>query len=275
MPDEFDSANDLTRDAYAHFGLAYFLSECVFSGLVNIVATSGSGVTRGVLEMRMVELNRMTLGQLVEVARPWLPAEEHDAFEMLVQRRNFLAHGFWYARAHLMSTGSGLMSIIDELKLDQDHFQRLAQLTDTVMAPRNEAVAITPEIFEELYKEAAHGEVPPLPNRQLPKVGKRITIQTAWSCSRHGNIVFEDEQGKLWQLCDVGLGWYGGAHSSSWTVASFAEFLPATVVARPRGVLPWNYTLEFSTGLRIRVSTEETDIPRIRVLRPKNRPLSR
>ncbi len=256
MKQEDDLVNDLTRDAYAHFGLAYYLSECVFQGLVQVLATDGIGVTRGSVEERTAQYSKYTLGPLVDAAKKVLPVDCHSDLDNLVERRNFLAHGFWFDRVHQMTSQEGLQRLIEELQRDQELFRRLSRLTDEVVIPRLFAAGITAQMWETMFLEAQNAPPEQSPSRPLPRAGAKLRIIRAWFVPS-GSLVFEDESGKLWQPSETGLGWYVGEVDPAWPPAKFSSLLPASVVARPKSATPWNYTLEFFSGFQLRVSHEE------------------
>jgi hypothetical protein len=63
-------------------------------------------------------------------------------------------------------------------------------------------------------------------------------------------LVFETEDGCLWQLCDVGLGWtYYDSIQENWTEnKDISKYLPATINPRPTGFEPWKYEFQLSKG---------------------------
>jgi len=46
----------LIREVYAHFDRAYYFSECVYRGLVQVLATAGADLTRPRIEERFKAL---------------------------------------------------------------------------------------------------------------------------------------------------------------------------------------------------------------------------
>ncbi len=175
MDSEPDQLNDLTRDAYAHFGLAYYLSECMFEGLVHVVATSGVAVTRGAIEERTKHLrSEVTLGLLVNTARESIPAEFHRDLDRAVDRRNDLAHGFWFEHVHQMTSVEGIEVLIRDLQKDQELFRAFSQLTDDLVMPRLAANGMTEERWEQAMVMGRG--LPPEPDlaRALPRVVRRV-----------------------------------------------------------------------------------------------------
>ncbi|MDP1821885.1 MAG: hypothetical protein Q8L48_01525 [Archangium sp.] len=265
VPEE--DLNDLTREAYAHFGLAYFLAECVFEGLVQVAATKGVGLAVGAIEERTKRLRGGTLGPLVSEAKEVIPVERHADLDRLLERRNDLAHGFWFARAYQLTSANGLEALIATLTEDQKLFRGLSALTDELTMPHLISLGMTEESWEQSMRAAREGPPEAELDRPLLKAGAQIRILGAWHVPPTG-LVFRDDQGHHWEPCDLGLGWCVGSVESHWKPV-FTELLPASVVARPRGVKPWDYTVEFSSGLQMRGFIDPTSkVPTVRILRP-------
>jgi hypothetical protein len=265
-------AESLTRDVYAHFGLAYYLAECAFEGLVHAVATHGIAVTTGSIEERLKRWRGGTLGPLVSTAKEFIALEHHQDLDRLVERRNDLAHGFWFRRVHEMSTIDGLRKLVSDLDLDQALFRRVSQLTDDVFELQmNSVVKVSPEQWETALREARSGPPEAELTRVLLKPGVQIRLVDAWSIPTRA-YVFEDAAGELWQLGDFGLDWYLGTAKPDWERPRWAHLFPATVVGRPKGAQPWQYTLDFSTGLQLHTALDErTNKPKLRWVVRSNR----
>lgn len=257
----FDVTDDeaLTREVYARFGLAYYMTECVHRGLVQVVALLGIdrlGVTRPRIEERMKVAGSMTFGELAPQAKALVPAALHGSLDWALAKRNFLAHGFWYERIHMMSSADGQEQLVDELTDTTERLQELSRILDDITFEHLRAHGFTQEMFEAAFAHAKLNPVEPFPQRRVPKTEERIEIMKAWSVRADDGgavLVLEDATGDRWQLCDVGLGWcYLDEADGGWT--PFAKLgLPAHVVARPKNAKSWDYKLHVSSGSLIAV----------------------
>jgi len=267
MSTESDETSDATRDVYAHFGLAYFFAECLFQGLVNILATNGVGITRGSVEERMKQFSKCTLGPLVEAAKFTIPSEHHGDLDRALERRNFLAHGFWYQRVHQMTTLSDLAELQRELIADQERFRALSELADAIVSQRLRLAGVSEEEFTAAYEAAQTNAPEPFLDREPPKAKTKLRVLRAW-VTASGGLVFRDDSAQLWQLGERGLCWYVGDVEAGWNDAPFSDLLPAFVPARPPCSQSWCYSLEFSTGFKVRASiNEQNQLPRVSVHR--------
>ncbi len=126
---ERDPDDNLVRELYARFGLAYYLSECLHRTLSIILALSGlparGHVTTPRVEERLSQAFALTLGDVVGKLQSVLPPELADDAREAVDQRNFLAHSFWFDRAHLMVSTPGVHQLITELSDYSEVFQLL------------------------------------------------------------------------------------------------------------------------------------------------------
>lgn len=104
---------ELIREVYGRFGTACYFSGCLHRGLsVNYAAAPFSNpqtVTGPRVQERMGEAFSLTLGQPAEAMAAWLSEDLRLSLAEATSRRNFLAHHFWYGRAHLMLSQDGLL----------------------------------------------------------------------------------------------------------------------------------------------------------------------
>ncbi len=111
--------DDLIREVYAKFGLAYYLSECLHRELCMILALSGfpsrNLITRPRVEERLAQAFSLTLGDVAVKLQGVLPAELGRGLRMALGQRNVLAHQFWFERAHLMFSVSDVRRLLVEL----------------------------------------------------------------------------------------------------------------------------------------------------------------
>lgn len=247
---------DLIRELYARYGLAYYNSECLHKELCNTFAVvtfqKTEDVTRPRLEEKLSHAYSLPLGPLVEALREYLPTDLYIELNQIVDMRNFLAHHFWFERAHLMFTESGIIKMLEELDSYSLDFHRLDEKVSTYFGPKNQALGLTEELFQLALNECKGGKpMDPLPEKR--KLKKQEQIVKAWECSDSDgtkSLFFQTDDGCLWQLCDVGLGW---THFESirpeWELHPIInKYLPANINPRPKDANPWNYKFQLAHG---------------------------
>jgi hypothetical protein len=251
---EYDIIEEMTKEVYAFFGRAYFLSECVHRGLCNLYALlsfrSKSDITGPRLEEKLKQAFSLTLGQIAEKARPFLPETIQIELDKAIERRNYLAHHFWFERCHLMPSPEGLEELRSELIELANLFRKLDQDIENFLEPKFRVYGIDDTLIQLCLDDVMKGKpMDPLPDKRYPKKQERIV--RAWNI-RHEDgkmtIIFESDDGILWQLCDVGLGWsIYQKPESTWEIEKkLAKYLPATINPRPQISEPWNYSFQLS-----------------------------
>jgi hypothetical protein len=241
------------KDVYAHFGLSYYMAEVMHRGLCNLyvlLQSPDAGNTRLRVEEQMSYTFSTTLGELAPKVEAVFPEDIRPIIREAVERRNFLAHHFWYERVHLMVSSEGCSRMVEELEKDRVLFETVDRHTDLVTEEQHARVGITTELIDSALAETLAGKPfePLLKRRKLRKQEIVINAYRTDLASGGYNLIFETEDGVLWQLCDVGLGWT--VHETvepAWRpVEQIASYLPATINPRPHVQAPWSY--EISLG---------------------------
>jgi bd-type cytochrome oxidase subunit I len=133
------------KELFARFGLAYYHAECLHRDLCNLYAALKIPVQGPATRLRVEEHLRdafeSTLGRIVQLLRPTFPAELLPRLDKAIEQRNLLAHHFWYERAHLMGSVSGVEEMIAELSGFTELFQESDKEVDKLMAPHNARIA--------------------------------------------------------------------------------------------------------------------------------------
>ena len=138
---------ELTRELYARFGLAYYQSECLHRNLCMAYALAPfalpDGITGPRVDERMAEAFGMTLGQVVDALRPWTSPVLQASLEEASERRNALAHRFWFERIHLAFTEEGIHELIENLNADTTFFTSVDEEAEAHFAEQSERVGVT------------------------------------------------------------------------------------------------------------------------------------
>jgi hypothetical protein len=263
--EENDIIEELTKEVYARFGSAYYFSECVHKGLCNLFSIlsfrSMSDIIAPRLEEKLKQSFSLTLGQISEKARPLLPEAIQIELDKAIERRNYLAHYFWFERCHLLSSLKGLEEVRVELIDMANLFRNLDNEIEELFQSKLRSYGIDDKFIQPFLDDVKAGKpMDPLPNKRYPKKQERIV--RAWNIKGESGkviIIFESEDGLLWQLCDVGLGWSIYDKSEpSWEIdQKLQKYLPATFNPRPQISEPWNYSFLLSSKVSFWVSRKQ------------------
>lgn len=156
-----DSADEETRDIYAHFGLSIYLAQCLEHGIANALAIADL-IPRSVRERPSREkwyaafddfmgskfqatLGRLT-GELREIA-PISPELETVLADAL-RKRNWLAHHYFRERAEAFVTKTGRTAMAQELQEAQELFLRADKLLYDELRPLRNRFGLTDETLE-------------------------------------------------------------------------------------------------------------------------------
>jgi len=250
---------DLIKETFTWFGAAYYYSEVLYRELCNVyvIATfeKPENVTRPRVEEKLAFAFSLTLGQIIEKIKKFLPNDLQRRLESALDRRNYLAHHFWFERCLLMFSEQSLFQVRQELIELTDMFKTLDEDITKYFLPRYKTFGITDEIMKEAFKKILAGKpIEPLIPQRFPRKQERVV--RAWNVKVSNNattLIFETEDGCFWQLCDVGLGWtYFQTPGSDWQInEKIQKYLPADINPRPPIVEPWNYEFNLSKGTKL------------------------
>jgi len=256
--------DDLIRDMYARFGLAYYQSECLHRGLCFVLALTGlpsrDMITGPRVEERLAQAFSLTLGDVAAKLEEVLPAELAADIRVAVATRNFLAHHFWFERAHLMFSATNVCQLISELDGYARMFDRLDVRVDEWSEPTLQKLGLTDEILQTSLERTLAGEKDePLLDKQAVRelakqLNRRQRLIRVWEFSLADGqkpLIFELADGSLWQLSDVGLGLTRFREiGSGWTEhPAIKPHLPAEILLRPKNAVPWDYEFTLGNGV--------------------------
>ena len=247
-------SEELIKETYARFGLAYYHSECLHRELCHIHAIASfqtsSVITRPRMEEKLAYAYSLTLGQLRDDLKDLLPEHLFSQLNEGVEKRNFLAHHFWFERAHLMFSAAGLKHLIEELSELSRLFSKLDKQASQYFKPKAQQLGLSDEVLQHALDEARSGKpMEPLPNKR--KLKKQERLVRAWEFELPDGtqpLIFETEDGCLWQFCDVGLGWtYYHRIEPDWNENEIIQhYLPANINPRPKDCKPWSYEFKLT-----------------------------
>ncbi|TKB53547.1 MAG: hypothetical protein E8D50_07540 [Nitrospira sp.] len=262
-----DQLNDeLIRDLYATFGLAYYQSECLHRGLCIAHAYLGLPQADFLTGPRVEELLAhsfsLTLGEVAEKLAGILPAHWNIEIRKAVEIRNFLAHHFWFDRAHLMHNTNNIRLLIAELQGYSDKFDKLdIQISEwSKLKEKQKQLGISDEALQDnLMKILAGEDEEPLPDKKTvreleKKLRNKQRLIRVWEPALEGgsrSLIFELADGTLWQLSDIGLGQtrfekVGRDWKENQTIRTH---LPTDITPHPKCDSPWDYEFTLASNV--------------------------
>ena len=266
-PDSENEPDDeLMRELFAKFGAAYYHSECLHRELCIVSACSElpppTLITKPRVEELLSRAFSLTLGEVTAKLEAVLPPELWNNTLAAVERRNFLAHQFWFERAHLMFSVRSVRQLIAGLDNDIDLFDKLDARVSQYSKSTLAELGVTAEMQADSLNRIMAGEDDePLPGRQaIRELDKRLRglhrLLRMWEFAlKEGGkpLIFELADGSLWQLSDVGLGLTRFQKIDDRWIENLAvkQYLPADIQLRPKTDGPWKYEWNLAKGVTL------------------------
>ena len=253
------------KEVYARFGAAYYYADSLHRGLCLLYCASQLSQALPASRLRVEEHLRVafatTLGQLLPKMQSTLPPKLFSKLQKATDRRNFIAHHFWFDRVHLMLTRDGVNSMLEELDEAATSFSALDDEITKLREPLNSRLGDTPESLSLALNDIISGN-DTLPLHQQRPLKREETIVAVYNIPVEAGrsvLTFHTDDGALWQLCDIGLGWcsYNEPDLSWPPLEALAGLLPARVNPRPTTVKPWHFDLHFDSKATLSVSLGE------------------
>lgn len=163
--EEIDPESHHIREVYARYGLAMYQAQCVERQLAILLATEyGPGprkITRSQYDELLQSHFDRTLGALVrELGKSIsLPTDFEKMLCIALEKRNWLAHRYFWERAGHFVSSKGRDRMIEELQETIDYLERLdAKLTEVTEAWARRHNITSKDLQQALEKVIANGK---------------------------------------------------------------------------------------------------------------------
>jgi hypothetical protein len=145
------------REVYARFGLAIYQAQCIEREMALVLTVSFKPRPRNAREFEALleRRYRKTLGALVtELRKADNRADELEApLLATLEKRNWLAHHYFWDRAATFMTSKGRHAMVDELKLIAEEFDSLDKRLSEITERWRKKVGITDDVIEAQMKK--------------------------------------------------------------------------------------------------------------------------
>jgi hypothetical protein len=205
-------------------------------------------MTRLRVEELMREAYAETFGGIFNKVRDALSDELATRLSVAVERRNYLAHHFWFEQAYMLTSAEGAHALVEQLAETVAEFEQINAQIERVTRADLRRIGITDATFDQWFAEVSRVPMEPLPTQRRLKKEEIVIAVYELPVSEGGiRLIFETDDHVLWELCDVGLGWSRHREiGRDWRVAErFRDLLPARVRPRPESTTPWEYEIPF------------------------------
>ena len=156
--EHIDSKSEQIREVCARFGLAMYQAQCLERQLALILTTKywpgPTRITGRDFDSHLERLFKKTLGQLVNEIGTIVEVSEGEKEQLkdALNKRNWLAHQYFWDRAVEFLSESGRASMISELQEVAENFQALDEILTNRTHEWAETFGITQQLIDE-HKE--------------------------------------------------------------------------------------------------------------------------
>ena len=154
MGPAIDYKDDLTRDTYAHFGLAIFQAQILETEIVTSMVIARlpkkTLIGRQKISAFMDQQSTYTLGKLLRELKKYasVPDELEQTLEEALKKRNWLVHDYFKDRAKEFISSAGCNLMISELEGAQQLFGDAAHTLNISVKPICERFGLTDEVLD-------------------------------------------------------------------------------------------------------------------------------
>lgn len=163
MPEIPEPDYDDPKEVYAFFGLTYYQAAVLEHGVLNLAVAMHAkrvpGITGDHVERLYESFERHTFGRVINVAKANfdIPTDLEDDLAVALEKRNYLAHRFFYVHAIDFMDPSGRRKMIDELIDILKHLLSVDTRMDELWMKAWEAFGVTTEWIEQKKQEFVSG----------------------------------------------------------------------------------------------------------------------
>jgi hypothetical protein len=263
-----DPESHQIREVYARFGLAMYLAQNIERGLAMALAVNGHEkiMTAWDYDARLAENYKATFGTLVSKFIALADSEYAEMAERLTKandRRNELAHHYFWDRAIQFCSDKGRAEMIDELDHIRDEFtaldEELCRLAEESIRRRGYSPELLRQRTTDHLEDLLSGHQDPHSPELVPDPVE-IVAAFEWRSDsvKPGNLVLLSKEGRYLVPGEKGL-CYGPKGPPVGVVvveADFEQALPAVVSPRSKTSIPWNFGIQLANQYILRARSD-------------------
>lgn len=256
----------IVREIFAYYGRTMYLAQTIEKGLMNLVVTSQyqHGITKTRYNEILHEKSGLTFGQLKRDLKELdcFSDSELDLIDKFHEKRDFLAHSYWWERAVEFYDEQLQHKLLVELDKLTESFANLNKIVENKTKDFIEEHNID---LDKIMKEMiAEGQTIPLQSfRKLNKNEKVISLFPYKNTVNSLIPIFELEDKTFWTICEIGLTQYKFEiiPENKLKFKGIDDILPINQFnPRPKVQNPWNYELDLKKkGLKMIISKDSKE----------------
>lgn len=256
-----DNDKDI-RECFAYFGRTIYMAQTVEKGIMNSLISSYENSSKTRFDELLVEKSQLTFGQLKrEIKEKKIFSDEVlEKIELFHEKRDWLAHNYWWDRALEFSRDDLRYKIFEELDILTAEFETLNEI---IIEENNQFLIKKGVDIDQILDEFSKLDKTP-DNPSLRKLTKDETLVGMYLYEINPDFqipIFKLEDGSYWTLCESGLTLFNLEVDSikfqplDKTIGIFPvkQFNP-----KPKTFRDWEYELDLKkNGLFVKVEPTE------------------
>lgn len=244
------------KECFAYFGRAIYMMQVVEKGLITVLINTVKYVSKSRYDELLAEKFELTVGILKRdlSEKGIFDSDTLQKLDQFHNKRDWLAHSYWWDRAVEFSRSDLRYKIIDELELLTSEFEEL----NSIVSEKAEAFLLSKGVdLKDLVEEFNAMEATPERPEHI-KLSKSETLTALYllKMDKMQTLIFELDGKGYWTLSEVGLSKF-----ESESAKDLIPFEPAQKVLpvqqfnpRPKLNGEWHYDLDLKrNGLLIKV----------------------
>ncbi len=258
----------IVREIFAYYGRTMYLAQAIEKGIMNLTVISQHkhGITKTRYDEILHEKSSLTFGQLKREIKGLncFSEKELELIEEFHEKRDFLAHSFWWERAVEFYDEKLQHKLLLELDDLTEFFDSLNELVENKAKPFIEKHNIDINgIRDEMISQGKT-----IPFEAFRKLNKNETVIDLFPYKNAENSltpIFELKDNTFWTICEIGLTQYKFEiiQENKLKFKGLEESLPINQFnPRPKVENPWNYELDLKKkALKMIISKENNNSP--------------
>lgn len=258
----------IVREIFAYYGRAMYMAQAIEKGFMNLILIVNHQyeITRTRYDEILYEKTSFTFGQLKrEIKESEIFSEEELlSIDKFHEKRDFLAHSFWWDRAVEFYDPSQQNSLLIEL----EELTAFFELIDNLVSSKTQPFIQKHNLDIESVKDKMILKGKTIPVEKFRKLGKNEQVVELFPYKNTENSVipiFKLEDGTFWTLCEIGLTQYKFEimEANKLKFKKIDDIFPINQFnPRPKIESHWNYELDLKKkGLKIIVKKENINSP--------------
>jgi len=257
---------EIVQKVLAQYGLAMCLAQSLEKRISVLLHSTETAIREGVAPLHDEDLLKenltKTFGAVLIALRDKIdcPGNVQERLDQARQRRNWLAHDYWWQRAVALRSDEGCAEMLAELDEQVSFFNEMNALFQQIL--------LTYLSLRGAESDWIRDELAPLleqPETLSPgerRLGERETLIGIWIQTCRGGDervetpLFEMADHTWWALSEDGLtpGPVQVDLPALRLRKDYQRLLPAEITPRPANAAGWNYSMPLSNGYYIWVS---------------------